>query len=56
MKYPKSISKVKLAKKPDIVSVIEREGIALTRRGDKLWALCPLHKEKRPSFNVSVEK
>lgn len=53
---PKSSSKVKLVKKPDIVTVIEREGVALKQRGDKLWALCPFHNETRPSFNVSVEK
>ncbi len=56
MKYPKSSSKVKLVKKPDIVAVIEREGVALKQQGNKLWALCPFHAETRPSFNVSVEK
>jgi len=54
--YPKSSSKVKLVKKPDIVTVIEREGVALKQQGNKLWALCPFHAETRPSFNVSVEK
>ena len=54
--YPKSSSKVKLVKKPDIVTVIESEGVALKQRGNKLWALCPFHAETKPSFNVSVEK
>lgn len=54
--YPKSISKVKLVKKPDIVTVLEREGVSLKPRGNKLWAICPFHNETRPSFNVSVEK
>lgn len=38
------------------MTVIKGEGISLTQRGDKLWALCPFHAETRPSFNVSVEK
>jgi DNA primase len=55
-KHAKPSSKVKLFKKPDIVTVIEKEGVALKQRGGKLWALCPFHAETRPSFNVSVEK
>lgn len=38
------------------MTVIENEGIALTQRGNALWAICPFHAETRPSFNVSIEK
>ena len=30
--------------KPDLVSVVEREGIALKQRGRCLWACCPLNR------------
>lgn len=42
--------------KPDIVATIENEGVALRRRGRNLWAPCPFHQEKTPSFKVSVDK
>jgi len=42
--------------KPDIVATIENEGISLKKRGRDLWAPCPFHSEKSPSFKVSTEK
>lgn len=42
--------------KPDIVTVIANEGIELRKKGDSLWACCPLHSEKTPSFKVHPEK
>ena len=42
--------------KLNIVSVLENEGIELKRKGKYLWALCPLHAEKHPSFKVDSEK
>jgi len=42
--------------KPDIVEVLEREGVELKRRGKDLWGCCPLHKERTPSFKVNVER
>lgn len=42
--------------KPDIMAVMEREGIALKRRGRDFWAPCPFHADKSPSFKVSSDK
>jgi DNA primase len=42
--------------KPDILVVVETEGIELRQRGKYLWALCPLHSEKTASFAVNPEK
>jgi len=43
--------------KPDLLTVIEREGIVeLKRRGHDFWAPCPFHQEKTPSFKVSVDR
>ena len=41
--------------KPDILSVMEREGIELKRRGRDFWAPCPFHADKTPSFKVNPE-
>ena len=30
--------------------------IRLLRRGKELWALCPFHNEKTPSFSVNLDK
>lgn len=30
--------------------------VTLTRRGDRLWGLCPFHTEKTPSFSVSPDR
>jgi len=42
--------------KPDIVSIIESEGLSLKKRGRDLWTICPFHPEKTPSFKVCREK
>ncbi|SPQ02044.1 hypothetical protein NBG4_890002 [Candidatus Sulfobium mesophilum] len=39
--------------KPDIVSVIQSEGIELRQRGRDFWGRCPFHPEKTASFKVS---
>lgn len=39
----------------DIVSVVERY-VSLKRTGGSFKGLCPFHKEKSPSFNVSPDK
>jgi DNA primase len=42
--------------KPDIVNVLDKEGIELKQKGKYLWGLCPLHTEKTPSFKVDPDK
>jgi DNA primase len=42
--------------KPDILTVIEREGGVFKQRGRDFWGLCPFHSEKTPSSKVSIEK
>jgi DNA primase len=42
--------------KPDILTVIEREGGVFKQRGRDFWGLCPSHSEKTPSCKVSIEK
>ena len=44
-----------LLHKNDIVSVVS-EYVDLKPKGRKLWACCPLHGEKTPSFSVSPDK
>ncbi|MBR0507321.1 MAG: DNA primase [Clostridia bacterium] len=44
-----------LMHKNDIVSVIS-EYVELKPKGRRLWACCPLHGEKTPSFSVSPDK
>lgn len=44
-----------LLHKNDIVSVVS-EYVELKPKGRKLWACCPLHGEKTPSFSVSPDK
>ncbi len=39
----------------DIVDIVG-ETVLLTRRGRKLWGLCPFHGEKTPSFTVDPEQ
>jgi DNA primase len=42
--------------KPDILAVMDSEGIELKRRGRSFWAPCPFHADKTPSFKVSPER
>jgi hypothetical protein len=42
--------------KPDILPTIQAEGVEGKQSGRHLKALCPLHQEKTPSFNVDPEK
>jgi hypothetical protein len=42
--------------KPDILTIIQGEGVELKQRGKSWRALCPLHQEKTPSFTVNPEK
>ena len=42
--------------KPDILAVLEQEGVALKKRGRSMWGLCPLHDDRTPSFTVDPEK
>lgn len=44
-----------LLHKNDIVSIVS-EYVELKPKGRKLWACCPLHGEKTPSFSVSPDK
>ncbi len=41
-----------LIARTDLVEIVSRD-VALTRKGDKLWGLCPFHNEKTASFSVS---
>lgn len=43
-------------KNGDIVAVLTHYGVKLDGEGVQRKALCPFHEEKRPSFNVNVEK
>ncbi|MCF6159229.1 MAG: hypothetical protein E3K32_11845 [wastewater metagenome] len=45
-----------LPQKPDIVSILEKEGIELRQRGRHFWACCPLHAENTPSFCVDPRR
>ena len=42
--------------KPDILTVLGKEGIELQQRGRHFWACCPLHSERTASFCVNHEK
>lgn len=42
--------------KPDILTVLVKEGIELQQRGRHFWACCPLHSERTASFCVNPEK
>ena len=44
-----------LLSKNEITEVISSY-VALKPKGRKLWACCPLHGEKTPSFSVSPDK
>ncbi len=45
-----------ISEKPDILVVMEQEGIELKQRGRDYWAPCPFHTDKKPSFKISPEK
>lgn len=36
----------------DLPDVAQRAGLSLLRRGSRLWACCPLHSERTPSFVI----
>jgi hypothetical protein len=38
--------------KPDILAIMQREGIELRKKGNGFWARCPLHNERTPSFKA----
>ncbi len=40
----------------DIENIVKRYVPSLKKKGNKLIGLCPFHKEKTPSFHVSLEK
>lgn len=40
----------------DLAQVVAERGIALDRRGQHLFALCPFHDEKTPSFVVTPHR
>ena len=42
--------------KPDIISILQNEGIHLIKRSCYYWALCPLHLEKTPSLKIDPHK
>lgn len=39
--------------KPDIVEMLEAEGMTLKSRGRALWGLCPFHADKHPSMKIN---
>lgn len=54
-----------LAQKADIFQTVKeipaadvarRFGLALKKKGGRLWALCPMHQEKTPSFSLHRER
>ncbi len=45
-----------ITEKPNIVDVIQSEGIGPKRKGKHYWALCPFHAEKTPSFIVNHDR
>jgi hypothetical protein len=42
--------------KPNIVAILQSEGIELKSKGRSLWGRCPLHQDKNPSFKVDPER
>ena len=42
--------------KPNILAVIEKEGIQLKQRGENIWSQCPFHEDKTPSLKVDPNK
>lgn len=42
--------------KPDIIKILESEGIELKQKASSFWGCCPLHSEHTPSFKVDPAK
>ena len=40
----------------DFAALAAERGLALHRKGRQLYALCPFHREKTPSFSLSPER
>jgi DNA primase len=40
----------------DFAALAAERGLVLRRRGRQLYALCPFHREKTPSFSMSPER
>lgn len=53
-KYSESVIE-EIKSRVSIAEVVSRY-LSLTRKGDRLWGLCPFHEEKTPSFSVLPEK
>ena len=47
---------IEQARAAAIPSLIESYGIAIEKRGNEWFALCPFHNEKSPSFTVNTSK
>ncbi len=47
---------IEAARRAPILRVCEQHGIRLEKQGSQYSALCPLHKEKTPSFSVDPER
>src|SRR5437763_6736243 len=54
MRYGESILE-DILRRTDLVRLVSRR-VKLNRRGRLFWGLCPLHKEKSPSFKVESER
>ena len=44
------------AQKPEIIGVLQKEGIELKQKGRVFWARCPLHQDRSPSLKVDPER
>jgi len=40
----------------DFAALAAERGLALTRKGRQLYALCPFHREKTPSWTMNPER
>ncbi len=46
-----------MEKKPDLMEVLRRYGVEVkTAQGRRINALCPFHKESRPSFSIDPDQ
>ena len=39
---------------PDLLELLQQDGVRMERRGNAYWGLCPFHVEKTPSFKVEM--